>query len=97
MDIQVHATNFNADQKLIDFVNNKVKKLETYFDNIIASEVYLRVDKNLENENKIAEVKLLMPGKELFAKKQCKTFEEATDLVVEAMRKQVTKQKAKLA
>lgn len=97
MDIQVHSVHFTADQKLIDFVNTKVNKLELFYDNIIAGEVFLRLDKNSANENKIAEVKILMPGKELFAKKQCKSFEEAADLAVDALRKQVSKHKAKIA
>jgi putative sigma-54 modulation protein len=60
-------------------------------------EVFLRIDKSQEGDNKVAEVKILIPGKELFAKKQCKTFEEATDLAVEALRKQVKKHKEKVA
>ncbi len=97
MDIQVHSIHFTADQKLINFVNDKVGKLETFFDNIIAGEVYLRLDKNQEKDNKVAEVKILIPGKELFAKKQCKSFEEAADMAVEALRRQVRKHKGKLA
>ena len=62
---------------------------------IISSEVFLRIDKNSTQENKVAEVKLLMPGQELFAKKQCKSFEEATDQVVNALKKQVEKHKTK--
>ena len=93
MDIKVHSVHFTADKKLVDFVNEKVGKLELFFDNIIASEVYLRLDKSQDGENKIAEVKILIPGKELFAKKQCKSFEEAADLAVEALRKQVHKHK----
>ena len=77
-------------------MNDKVNKLQLFFDNIIASEVFLRVDKDQEKENKLAEIKILIPGKELFAKKQCKTFEEATDLAVEALRRQVRKHKGKL-
>lgn len=95
MEIQVHSIHFTADQKLIDFINEKVSKLGLFYDNIIASEVFLRLDKDQEGENKVAEVKILVPGKELFAKKQCKSFEEATDLAVEALRKQVSKQKEK--
>lgn len=95
MDIQVHAVHFKADQKLIDFVNSKVAKLQTFFDNIISSEVYLRLEPNAD-ENKIAEVKIMMPGKEIFARKQCKTFEEAADLAVEALRKQVHRHKEKV-
>lgn len=97
MEIQVHSIHFKADQKLINFINEKVNKLELFFDNIIACEVYLRLDKNHENENKISEVKLLIPGKTLIAKKQCKTFEEATDQAAEALRKQVKKHKEKAA
>lgn len=97
MDIQVHSIHFTADKKLIDFINEKVGKLDLFFENIIAGEVFLRIDKSQEGDNKVAEVKILIPGKELFAKKQCKSFEEATDLAVEALRKQVKKHKEKVA
>lgn len=96
MDIQVHAVHFTADQKLINYINEKIEKLTLFFDHIIAGEVFLRLDKNSEKENKITEIKLLIPGKELFAKKQCKSFEEAADLVVEALRKQIVKHKEKV-
>jgi putative sigma-54 modulation protein len=95
MDIQLHSVHFTADKKLIDFVNDKVGKLELFYDGIVAAEVFLRLDKNQEGENKVSEVKILTPGKELFAKKNAKSFEEATDLAVEALRKQVAKQKEK--
>jgi putative sigma-54 modulation protein len=62
----------------------------------VTSEVFLRLDKAQDKSNKIAEVRILLPGKELFAKKQSKTFEEATDLAVEALRRQVRKYKGKL-
>ena len=96
MEVQVHAIHFTADQKLIDFIEEKVSKLELFFDNIIACEVYLKLDKSQEKENKISEEKLLIPGKTLIAKKQCKSFEEATDLAAEALRKQVKKHKEKV-
>lgn len=97
MDFKVNTVHFTADQKLVDFIQNKVQKLELMYDRIIASEIYLRLDKNEEKENKIAEVKILLPGSELFAKKQCKSFEEAADLAVSALKKQVEKYKAKSA
>jgi putative sigma-54 modulation protein len=95
MDLQVHSLHFDADKKLLEFVNGKVNKLETYFDKIIAGEVVLKIDKSDDAENKVAEIKLMIPGKELFAKKQCKSFEEATDLACEALRRQVDKEKGK--
>ena len=93
MDIKVQSVHFTADKKLIEFVNEKVNKLDVFFDHIVAGEVFLRLDKTSDKENKISEVKILVPGKELYAKKQCKTFEEAIAQSVEALRKQVEKVK----
>lgn len=92
----VQSIHFDADQDLVDFIESKISKLNQFYDRIIDSEVYLKVDKNATNENKIVEIRLAIPGKELFAKKQCKTFEEATDLSVEALRRQISKHKGKV-
>ena len=97
MSTTVQSIHFDADKDLVNFIEGKVSKLNQFYDRIIDSEVYLKVDKNASNENKIAEIKLAIPGKELFAKKQCKTFEEATDLAVEALRRQIRKHKGKVA
>ncbi|MFK7785243.1 MAG: HPF/RaiA family ribosome-associated protein [Crocinitomicaceae bacterium] len=97
MDFKVNTVHFTADQKLVNFIRGKVDKLGMMSNQIIASEVYLRLDKNDEQENKIAEVKLLLPGGELFAKKQCKSFEEAADNAVDALKRQIEKYKAKVA
>lgn len=96
MDLKIETVNFDADKKLVQFVEEKVGKLTHFFDNIVSGEVYLKVDKSSEKENKVAEIRLNVPGKDLFAKKQCKSFEEATDLCVEALRRQVQKHKEKL-
>ena len=97
MDFKVNSVNFSVDEKLVEFIREKVKKLELIYDNIIASEVYLKLDKSVSKDNKVAELKLLLPGNELFASKQCKSFEEATDLAVQALKKQVTRHKEKIA
>jgi putative sigma-54 modulation protein len=93
MDTQMHAIHFKADQKLLTFIQERLNKLEQFNDQIVSAEVYLRLDKDREKENKIAEIKLHVPGKELFAKKQCKSFEEATNVAVEALRRQIMKDK----
>jgi putative sigma-54 modulation protein len=95
MRVKIQSIHFDADIKLLNFVEGKVDKLNTYSNTIIDSEVFLRLEKNSAAENKIAEIKLLIPGNELFAKRQCKTFEEATDQAVEALRSQLKKQKEK--
>jgi putative sigma-54 modulation protein len=95
MQIQVQSIHFDADVKLIQFIEEKLKKLTTFHDRIIKGEVYLRLDKSDVNENKIAEVRLSIPGKDLFAKRQCKSFEEATDIAVDALKRQIDKHRAK--
>ncbi|MFN3918232.1 MAG: ribosome hibernation-promoting factor, HPF/YfiA family [Flavobacteriales bacterium] len=95
MDFKVHSIHFDADQKLIDFIRAKVEKLTQFYDNIIAAEVFLRLESSKENENKVTEIKLFIPGNDLFAKRQAKSFEESTDLVVEALRRQLRKTKGK--
>jgi len=96
MQITVQSIHFDADVKLIEFVEEKTKKLGVFHPAIHKAEIILRLDKNADQENKIAEIILKVPGTELFAKKQCKTFEEATDLAAEAIRKQVKKHKGKV-
>lgn len=97
MNIQVKTVHFTADQKLIDFVNKKVSKLDTYFEGIIGVEVMMKVDKPETANNKIAEIKLSIPGYDyLFAEKQADSFEESLDLAIEAIRRQLTKFKEKL-
>lgn len=95
MRVKIQSIHFDADQKLLDFIESKVGKLNTYSNKIIDAEVFLRLDKSSSQENKIVEIKLLVPGNDLFAKRQCKTFEEATDQSVEALRRQLKKQKEK--
>ena len=95
MKIRVQSIHFNADKKLLEFIQKKVDKLDQFFDQIISGEVYLKLE-NVDNEaNKIAEIKLMVPGMTMFAKEQCKTFEEATDLAIESLKKQITKHKDK--
>jgi putative sigma-54 modulation protein len=96
MTINIQSVHFDADKKLLGFVSQKVEKLTTYYDGIINSEIILRLDKNSNAANKIAEIKMLGKGQEFFAKKQCASFEEATDLACEALKSQVKKHKEKV-
>jgi putative sigma-54 modulation protein len=95
MDVKIHSVHFDADKKLVDFIENKVNKLDQFYDNIIGAEVFLKVEKTQSPDNKIAEIKLQIPGSDLFAKKQSDTFEESTDNAVSALEKQLKKRKDK--
>ncbi len=96
MNVQIQSVHFDADKKLVAFINDKVNKLNQFHDGIIQAEVILKLDKDSNTENKIAELKLHISGGDLFAKRKCKSFEEATDECVEAIRKQVIKNKDKI-
>ncbi len=96
MNIKIHSLRFDADKKLIDFVTQKVNKLSNLSDDIVNAEVIMKLDHDEERENKVTEIKVEYPGGPLFARKQSKTFEEATDMVVAALKRQIVKQKSKL-
>ncbi len=96
MNVTFNSVHFKADQKLEDFIVAKLEKLDNYYDGIIGSEVSLKLDNTGTYVNKVAEIRLLIRGNDLFAKKQAKTFEEAIDLVVEALRRQQKRHKEKL-
>jgi putative sigma-54 modulation protein len=96
MKLKIQSIHFNADEKLLVFIQEKVDKLMHFYDDILGGEVYLKLDKSDDLENKITEIKLQTPGKVLFASERCRTFEEATDSAVEALRKQITKHKEKM-
>jgi putative sigma-54 modulation protein len=95
MKLQTHSVHFDADQKLIDFIQKKANKLETFYDRIIDGEVFLKLESGEVTENKIAEIKLNIPGNQLFAKEQESSFEAATDKAVHALKKQLMKHKEK--
>lgn len=96
MNIQIHSVRFTADKRLLDFVSQKLNKLSLMSDDIVGAEVFLRLDHDEERENKVTEIKVEYPGGPLFARKQSKSFEEATDDAIDALKKQITKQKEKM-
>jgi putative sigma-54 modulation protein len=95
MNIQINAVGFNASSKLETFVNDKVKKLMQFYDDIIGAEIFLKQTNTTDPENKVAEIRLEIPGNDLFVKKQSKTFEQSTDSACDALRRQISKHKEK--
>ena len=96
MKVNINPVHFKADQKLEEFIIDKVGKLNQYFEGVISGDVTLKLDSNDQVKDKIAEVRLIIKGNDLFAKKSSKSFEDAIDQSVEALRKQVNKHKDKL-
>jgi len=96
MKIMINAIKFDADRKLILFVQHKVKKLTKFFDDILGAEVFLKLENAQESDNKVVEIRIEIPGGSLFSRKQSKSFEESTDLAVDALRLQLIKHKEKI-
>ena len=96
MKVSVHAVNFTVDRKLVDFVQERVTKLEKFYDKIVSTDVFLKVEKTSEKENKIVEVKIHVPGDDFMVKKQCKTFEEAIEISAESLERLLVKRKEKV-
>lgn len=96
MKVNTQSVNFNADRKLIDFIQRRMDKLEQFYDKVIQSDVYLKVDNTSQKENKIFEVKVSVPGDSIVVKKQCKSFEEGADSAASSIERQLKKRKEKL-
>jgi putative sigma-54 modulation protein len=96
MKVKISSLHFKTDIKLEEFIKEKTSKLSSHFDGVLGCDVTLRLDAATNNENKIVEMKVVIPGNDLFSKKQARTFEEATDSAVDALRRQLQRYKEKV-
>ena len=95
MKVHVHPVDFTVDQKLVDFIQKKLDKLDNFYDRIIEADVHLKLDNTTAKENKIVEVKVHIPGESLVVKKQFKTFEEGIDSAITPLERMLLKYKEK--
>ncbi|MBR1881914.1 MAG: ribosome-associated translation inhibitor RaiA [Muribaculaceae bacterium] len=92
MEVKIQSIHFDATEKLEQFINKKAEKLIKHNEQIANVEVTLKVVKPETAMNKEASVKLLMPQQgDLFASKTADTFEEAVDLCIDALKRQLEK------
>lgn len=96
MNLIINSVHFKADKKLETYIKEKLDKLPTVFDGVIGAEVKLKVDNTDLPENKIAEIRLMVKGNDLFVVKEAKTFEEATSRATEVLSRQLRKYKEKV-
>ncbi len=95
MNVQIQSVKFDADKQLISFVEGKMAKLDRFADNSTSAEVIMKLDKDHEKGNKVATITLRVPGDDLVAERRAKSFEEAVDEAIDAIKKQIEKSKAK--
>jgi putative sigma-54 modulation protein len=97
MNVNIQSVHFDADDKLKDFTIKKLSKLTTFYDKIIDSDVVLSLDQNgAAVKDKVALIKINIPGTQLVAKETSKVFEESIDNAVDALRRQLKKSKEKI-
>ncbi len=98
MNINIHTVHFDADSKLVDHILTKAEKISQFYDKIIKVDVYLKLDNVVHAiKDKIAEIKIHIPGHDLFVKHSSKSFEQSFDAALEASINQIKKKKEKLA
>jgi len=96
MTVNIQSVNFKADGKLLTFISERLQKTKLFYDRTLRTEVVLKVDNNHLRENKVVEMRMSIPGNEIVVSKVRKSFEEAADLAVEVIIRQLKKYKTKL-
>ena len=95
MNVQIQSVKFDADKKLLEFVENKMAKLDRFADRSTGAEVVMKLDKDHDRGNKVATITLHMPGEDLVADHRSKRFEESVDEAIDALKRQLEKFKGK--
>ncbi|MBK8521751.1 MAG: ribosome-associated translation inhibitor RaiA [Ferruginibacter sp.] len=96
MQINIQSPGIKLNQKLNGFVQEKVEKLFNYYSELISIDITLRVSNSETKENKICEIRLVIPGNDILASAQCKTFEEGVLSVVEIIKVRLKRKKSKI-
>ncbi|MCB0564396.1 MAG: ribosome-associated translation inhibitor RaiA [Phaeodactylibacter sp.] len=96
MRVHTESVQFKADQKLIDYIEKRVNKMDQFFDRIIEARVTLRLENSGQVKDKVAEVRLSVPGDQLIAKEASKTFEASVDNATSALKRQLIRYKERL-
>lgn len=96
--VQIHPVQFKADAKLLEFIDEKIGKLPTFYSKIERADIYLKLDNKAASvKEKIVEIRLHIPGNDLFASQTSNVFEAAFDLCMDQIKKQLIKHKEKIA
>jgi putative sigma-54 modulation protein len=98
MTVKIHTVHFDADSKLLQFIQSKLEKLHQFHDRITSVDVYLKLDNVVHRiKDKVAEIKVHIPGHDLFVKHSTKSFEESFDDALGKVINQIKRKKQKQA
>ncbi|CDN30896.1 Ribosome hibernation protein YhbH [Mucinivorans hirudinis] len=93
MNVQIQSVKFDADKKLITYIEGKLAKLDRFDDTITSVDVFLKLDHDMEDGNKVATIVLDVKGAQLVAERRSRSFEDAVDGCFEALKTQIGKRK----
>lgn len=98
MNVNIQTVHFDADTKLVSYIEKKLAKLPQFHERITKVDVYLKLDNVVHTiKDKVAEIKVHIPRHEFFVKQSSKSFEESFDTALDAVITQIKRKKAKLA
>lgn len=97
MDLKIQTHHFEADSKLVSYVEKKISKLEQYHDRITKVDIFLKLDNVAHKiKDKIAEIKVHIPRHDFFVKHSSKSFEESFDFALDSVISQLKRKKEKM-
>jgi ribosomal subunit interface protein len=96
MKINIQSPGFKVNSQLNGFIHEKVEKLFNYYADLISIDITLRISNSDTKDNKVCEIRLVIPGNDMLASAQCKTFEEAVLSVVETTKGRIKRKKSKI-
>jgi len=94
MEIRIQSIKFDADKKLLDFINKKVEKLPKFHDGITAAEVSLSLTNDPQNKN--VKIRAVIPGNDIVVERKADSFETALNDCVDIVKEQLKKRKEQL-
>jgi putative sigma-54 modulation protein len=98
MNVNIQTVHFDADDKLVDYVTKKVEKLNTFHDQILKVDLFLKLDNVVHSiKDKVVEIKVHVPKHDFFVKASSKSFEESFDNALDSIISQIKRKKDKLA
>lgn len=97
MTVNIHNVGFSADGKLKEFISEKVSKLSRFYNRIVDTDVYLKLENSGKVKDKVVEITVSVPNKKLVCKSEDKVFEVAVDSCVTSLERQLKKYKSKLS
>ena len=89
MKMDIQTLSFRANDALIDFAEGKINKLEQYSEKVMEAQMTLKIGRSGTRQNKYCQIRLVIPGYDLFTSKQCEPFEEAILKTSEALKQQM--------